>query len=303
MAEPAKGKSAASLDEGLVDFHSSQAKIVLAQYRNIEQLLGKTDDWLWPGTHCEVLIRDFIRRNVHASMRVDKGYVFGRTKRRGEDKHCPEIDILIHNADKSPPVFRLEDFVIVQASATLSMIQVKRTLNHVICRKGIKNVMEAKLHTIKMLCGNRPFVSMNDLGGHQIHSAVVSIEDKFGDDPRQFSETIKRLLSDGSRLYPPLPVRKRDPFGVSLLPDFVGSLSGHFAMRLLHCSEQSPVYLVMKSEQKGKNVALQALLLSLAKCFPMGRGRPVFQFPEMEQLGFAVEQRITILDDRVPTDE
>jgi hypothetical protein len=57
-----QGMSATSQDrfkQGLVDFYSSQAEVILAQYRNINQLLGETNDWTAPGTHCEVLIRDF----------------------------------------------------------------------------------------------------------------------------------------------------------------------------------------------------------------------------------------------------
>lgn len=62
--------------DGLFQFYSSQADLLLAQYENITQLLGPTTDWTHHGTHCETLLRDFLRRHLLKSMSVDKGYEY-----------------------------------------------------------------------------------------------------------------------------------------------------------------------------------------------------------------------------------
>jgi hypothetical protein len=84
-------------------------------------------------------------------MSVDKGFVFGRVQRGKKNIHGPEIDVLIHNSIDYRPVFRLEDFVIVQPEAVLGMIQVKRTLRtgkDASLAKGIRQVVDAKQHLL-----------------------------------------------------------------------------------------------------------------------------------------------------------
>ena len=77
------------LSEGLIRFYSSQAELLLAQYENISQLLGSTADRTHPGTLCEVLLREFLRRYLLHGMGVDKGFIFGRVERVGKESHGP----------------------------------------------------------------------------------------------------------------------------------------------------------------------------------------------------------------------
>ena len=97
-AEP---QSLTPLGQGLVDFYSSQADLMLAQYENINRLLGPTTDWTGPGTHCEALLRDLLRRFLLKDAAVDKGFIFGRCDHNGIERHSPEIDILIHDVKLS----------------------------------------------------------------------------------------------------------------------------------------------------------------------------------------------------------
>src|SRR5688572_3738026 len=92
------------LRQGLFEFCSSQAEVMLAQYRNINQLLGPTDDWTAPGTLCEVLIRDLIRRVLPSRYSVDKGFVFGRRMKGSDEVHSPEVDVLVHDTHEYAPV-------------------------------------------------------------------------------------------------------------------------------------------------------------------------------------------------------
>jgi hypothetical protein len=275
MATDSSDKSTPATEQ-LVDFYASQADVLLAQYKNINQLLGETSDWSHPGTHCEVLIRDFLRRNVPNYMRVDKGYVYGRTERNGETTHCPEIDILIHNIDKLPPVFRLDEFAIVQAAATLAMIQVKRTLDPSTCSKGIVNVVEAKVHFAKMLRETLDFVTLNDL--HPLFAAVISIDDKLGESTT-FKETVSNQLTDAAKRYPPFPLKRGHRVAVTMLPQFVGSLRGHFAI-VPYTRADEQKYDVYMSYHDDRNVALQALYGILSyHIFPFGP-KPRFDFPK-----------------------
>jgi hypothetical protein len=115
------------LPKGLMSFYSSQANVMLDQYENINHLLGVTTDWTHPGTHCEVLLRAYLRRNLLQWMSIDKGYIYGLAKCGDKTYHGPEIDLLVHNTKDYSPLFRLDDFVIVQPEAVLGIIQVKRT--------------------------------------------------------------------------------------------------------------------------------------------------------------------------------
>ncbi len=246
------------LDQGLLEFYSSQAQLMLVQYRNIERLLGPTTDYTAPGTHCEVLLREFLRGNLPSWINVDKGFVYGRTLHEGEDRHSPEIDLLLHDTLNFRPVFRLEDFVIVQPEAVLGIIQIKRDLVTNEFRSGVKNVVDAKRHILELYYakeGSR-VRGLDKL----IFSAVVG-----------FAETPKTT--------PPLKVRLEEVYkeqinlntpgkyseSIWVLPNFVGSLSGRCAVTTyatIHPTNQH--YSVLESESAGKNIALQALLFRLS---------------------------------------
>lgn len=181
--------------DGLFQFYSSQADLLLAQYENITQLLGPTTDWTHPGTHCEILLRDFLRRHLLKRMSVDKGYVYGRVEKDGKEYHGPEIDILIHNTDDFRPVFRLDDFVIVQPEAVLGMIQVKRTFRggkDGALAKGVRQIVDAKQHLLDVTVQEKIRDMTANYGGDDskvkkfpewgdmrpVFAAVVSFEDE-----------------------------------------------------------------------------------------------------------------------------
>lgn len=127
-----------NLGPGLLKYYSTQAELMLAQYENINRLLGPTDDWTHPGDFCEILFRDFLRKFLPPNLSADKGFFYGRATLEGEDTHCPEIDILIHDTQTYRPIFRMGDFVIVQPQAVRGMIQVKRTFSQTQVKKGVK---------------------------------------------------------------------------------------------------------------------------------------------------------------------
>jgi hypothetical protein len=66
--------------EGLMRFFSSQVEVMLAQYQNINDLLGKTTHHTHPGTHCEILLRKWLWSFLPPGWSADKGYIYGRVK-------------------------------------------------------------------------------------------------------------------------------------------------------------------------------------------------------------------------------
>jgi hypothetical protein len=243
--------------QGILDFFSSQTEVLLAQYKNINQLLGKTDHWTHPGILCEALLRDFLRRNLWAWMHVDKGFIFGRTERAGADQHSPEIDVLIHDSQEYRPIYRLDDFVIVQTEAPLGTIQVKRKLDSEECQKGIGNVVAAKCHTFHTLCEKHRYFVADQLP--PVFSAVVGFEHDMSTG-QQFATTVSRYLQDQANQARAIPWDQKKQGRVSMLPEFVGSLTGCFAVHIAgQSTPEKNRYLVFDSMQADKYWALQVV--------------------------------------------
>ncbi len=254
-----------TLADGLIGFYSSQAEMMLAQYKNINRLLGPTNDWTHPGSHCEILLRDFLRRNLLQWMSVDKGYIYGRTRDKDQTSHCPEIDILIHNTKDHTPIFKLDDFVIVEPESVLGIIQVKRSFNKVgetdPLDKGLKQVIGAKQFLLDLLIEKRPRntgpFSIVDLN-RSIFSAVVA-----------FDKASKVSLQDAiiarynaHRLecrYGESDVGKKA--SIAMLPTFVGSLSGDCAYARRNIIQQK--FCLYNAKSLKGNCSLQLLLLNL----------------------------------------
>jgi hypothetical protein len=281
------------LSDGLVRFYSSQAALLLAQYENINQLLGPTTDWTHPGTHCEVLLRDFLRRHLLSGMSVDKGFIYGRVERDGQERHGPEIDLLIHDTVDYRPVFRLEDFVIVQPEAVLGIIQVKRTLRPGIdgsLAEGLRQAVAAKQHLLDVTVQGRVAKMTAAYHGDStrvkkypefpdmrpVFSAVVSFEDETNRKPETYRQALLDAYRDNRRYVHPLG--KYDT-GVYVLPHFVGSLK-HLSLTSSGRNTKEQRYYAYESVYQGANVGLQLLLASMTEVlFDFRKERPPFAFP------------------------
>lgn len=224
---------------GLSEFFSAQADLMLAQYRNIDLLLGDTSDYTGPGTHCEVLLRDFLRNSLPSSVSVDKGFIHGRVERDGISAHCPELDILIHLTQNFPPLFRVDDFVIVHPVAVVGMIQVKRTLHTGNLGDAIGNVVTAKRHLIECSTAR---------DSRYAFAAVFGFDDRLvrqdGKVCETFANRLGDFVSDGDRDW--------------LLPDFVGSLNRQY---LVYDRREGGIfYDVFDSVEFDRCLALMGLL-------------------------------------------
>ena len=251
-------------DQGLIDYYASQAELMLVQYRNINQLLGLTNDWSHPGTHCEVLLRDMIRKSLPLNLSADKGYIYGREEGSTEPTHCPEIDILIHDHLNYRPIFRLEDLVIVEADAVRGIIQVKRTLDQNQLGKGLENTLKATSH-YKNHLKKRGVLRPN------FFSAIVG-----------FAEGIGVRKQDGkpSETYR-TEICRANPGRADAVwyPDFIGSLEG---LTLLNTSENlnGVGYQAIPSIHNNTNIALQVFLAQMSHKVLNSGTQPSFSFPE-----------------------
>jgi hypothetical protein len=238
---------------------------MLAQYKNINQLLGPTTDWSHPGSHCEALLRDFLRRNLLQWMSVDKGYIYGRVPEGATTAHCPEIDILIHNVKDYAPVFRLGDFVIVEPEAVLGIIQVKRAFKKVAdtdpLDKGLQQVIGAKQHLLDLLIQKRPknavAPNIGDLN-RSVFSAVVAF-DKTPD--VSLEEAILARFNEhlGKKRFGDTEMNHNA--SIAVLPTFVGSLSGVSASARRNYRQQT--YHLYDADAHQGNLNLQLLLYNL----------------------------------------
>lgn len=144
----ASAKLAALYDvrKGRFEVLASLGASMLLQYQNINMLLGPSSHYTAPGTLCEVLVRDLLRKSLPSQFSVDKGFVFGRELYEGKELAPVEIDVVVHDTYQYAPLYRLDDFVVVRPEAVKAVIQVKRTLSGPQLRKAIRNIVAAKLH-------------------------------------------------------------------------------------------------------------------------------------------------------------
>jgi hypothetical protein len=255
------------LAPGLNEFYSSQAELMLAQFRNIDRLLGRTHDWTHPGDYCEILFRDCLRKFVPPVYSVDKGFFYGRATLEGRDTHSPEIDILVHDTNQYQPLFRMGDFVIVRPQAVRAIIQVKRTLTKPKVRQAINNVVNAKQHLFNVLWDDRVrgWGVRSGAAGPQIFAAVVGFEDNVGNDPAFYHDYL--LASHKRCVQYDRPVDQ--PTSMNVLPAFVGSLRSYFLFMLGAGNYINPQYLWYESihDQSGTNVSVQAFINKFFQVF------------------------------------
>lgn len=260
------------LEQGIRNFYASQAKAILAQWTNVENLLGPTNDFTAPGTHCEVLLRDFLRRQLPSWVRVDKGFVYGRTKRwcmvkdensLSVEKECelhgPEIDLLIHDELMFRPVFRLEDFVIVQPEAVLGMIQVKRSFQANEFASAVANIVDGKRHLLE--CYFNANSSREHLPTADVFCAAVEFEAS-----NRHNDTFRKKLLDAYEWQTRFSDHDSQKIRAKTwtLPDFVGSIDGKYAMHAARKESTGEMtYQVLEGNRDSTNIALQELLIRL----------------------------------------
>lgn len=258
--------------KGFIDFFSTQTALLLAQYKNIEQLLGPPGaNWTWPGEHCEVLLRDAIQKVLPSSYRVGKGYIHGIATGPEAIERCPEIDILVYNHQLFAPIFSMGDFVIVYPESVVAAIQVKRTLDAATLVKAVENVVKAKRHVFNRCRLNGAMTA------EKMFSAVVGFEDSVSDPSLKF---ISKSFETAIR---PWITNYSD---ATTLPDFIGSMSTLF-LAFTGINSQQMGYQGFPSTQDNQHLALAMLLfLLMKKLQPFGLHMPGPLPEKMNMIGY-----------------
>jgi hypothetical protein len=269
-------------DEGLLHFYSSEGEALLAQYRRIDFLLGpQSHDHLHTGTLCEVLLRDYFRRVLLPWMGVDKGFIYGRSQDDRDAESSPEIDILIHDQREYRPIFRMDDFVIVQPESVLGIIQVKKRLNtdgRNPLREGIQNVMRGKEHVLQQLLRRHANSQLMERRCKRLIAAVIGFEG------RTTPGTYWRYLESEFAAHTAFTDRliHNVPGSIYTLPHFVGSLAGRFCLRSRFTANDA-TFRCFSSSFGGHNVAVQMLADICASLIwgnqPVQSDHPPFQYP------------------------
>jgi hypothetical protein len=257
---------------------------MLAQYENINRLLGPTANWTHPGDFCELLFRDFLRKFLPSNLSADKGFFYGRAVLGDEDTHCPEIDILIHDTEEYRPIFRMGDFVIVKPQAVRGIIQVKRTFSKGQVRKGVRNIVSAKQHLLNVLWRDSPRGWGTLALPPRVFTGVVGFEEQIGTDAK-FYRNLLLAWNIKQRAYDREQMERTSMY---VLPSFIGALTGTFLWLDGPCNYWNQRYYLYKSHHDKANICIQALL---AKIYNVLGGLPDETPP------FAFPPKIQPLDD------
>ncbi|MCL2183820.1 MAG: hypothetical protein FWB85_10170 [Chitinispirillia bacterium] len=81
-----------------------------------------TKHWLEDGRHKEIILRNTLIKHLPKTVSVGTGFVIG-----DNEKTSRQIDIIVY-LNSYPPVFSMEDFVIVVKESVVGIIEVKSTI-------------------------------------------------------------------------------------------------------------------------------------------------------------------------------
>jgi len=289
--------SSFDLAPGLIDFYSSQAELMLAQYENISRLLGPTTHGTPSGDLCENLLKGVLRRFLPSTWSVDKGYFYGRSQLEGKDTHCPEIDILVHDTHTFLPLSRTGDFVIVRPQSVRAMIQVKRTFSARQVEDGLRNVIQAKQQLVDVLLMEQRKDHPGWAGSNVLPSVFTGVVGFAGQVGRNLEFYRTSLL----KWHKKHRIHDRDKptqSSMYVLPSFIGSLNKFFLFLDGRGNTINQHYLAFDSEHNmervspkrstiggkphhvKKNICIQALLAKMYNVIGGEvSGMPPFAFP------------------------
>ncbi len=117
--------------------YSSELKSTMAR---LDDLIGE-HHWLSVGTYKEAIIRRLLANKLPRRYEVGTGFVITRGGIDVEAKKISrQLDVLVWDAWRVPPLFREGDFVIVSAEACVAAIEVKGNLDADALAEAIENL-------------------------------------------------------------------------------------------------------------------------------------------------------------------
>ena len=136
----------------LAEFHSQEAISMMAKYQHVEKLIGLNHHNPAAGYHCEILLKEYLRKNLPKKYSVDTGFIRCNPQPTVEDGGgnttdyiiaSPQIDILIHDNYEYTPIYKTGDCAIVEPESVAAIIEVKKNLTHAELRSALNNITES----------------------------------------------------------------------------------------------------------------------------------------------------------------
>ncbi len=250
--------------EDLIKFHSHEAQALLKKHQAIEELIGKNHHNPTVGYHCEVLLKEYLRKNLPNRYSIDTGFVKCSPLNNGLESiiATPQIDILVHDENEYAPIYRTGDYVIAEPEAVQAIIEVKKTLTTESLKCALDNISDSFLLTGK----DRIFTP------DRIFKAVVGFSTDIGKDGQALQEILTEFISDKKYL--------------RVLPDLIVVLD-EYIMQIVSIRDTTITYECKKFSAKttimGEEnyLSLQYLLFSLREkvLSECSKKYSVFAFP------------------------
>ncbi len=199
------------------DYWSYEMKSLLEKYKQFETLIpassGKGaahrgED----GRYIESILKETLKKFLPAGTEILTGFILragvesgmsGRARKRDEDVHSSQLDLIIYDAQNYPVYQRFEDTAVVLPEGVLGVISVKKTLRTGEINKELKALKRtAELCSLKGKKG--PFL------------ALVGMEDELG---KKYTTRANKIESNISGVF------CEKPICYEALPCFVGNLS------------------------------------------------------------------------------
>lgn len=87
----------------------------------------------------EVIIKDFIRKNIPSCFTVSSGIIYN-----GISNNCPQVDILIYEPKERPVIKEFDEFVIVHPESVVCCIEIKSKLDKTGFYKAIEDSIKIR---------------------------------------------------------------------------------------------------------------------------------------------------------------
>lgn len=96
------------------------------------------------GTHYEKILSDLVSEYLPSSVKVGTGFIYDSLR----ETVSPQIDLLCYNDQAFSPIYRRDDFVIVQPETVMAVCEIKKTLKCNDLRSWIKKTMGCNMGTM-----------------------------------------------------------------------------------------------------------------------------------------------------------
>src|SRR3989304_7115930 len=122
------------LRENLFDYYSSIADEFMSKYNRVKDIIG-VRHWPSVGYSREEILRSFLKEYLPRRFDISTGFVY-----RNSNEVSKQVDILIWDSHRFPPIYCQGDLVIVKPEAVVAAIEVKSTSGKKEITKALKNL-------------------------------------------------------------------------------------------------------------------------------------------------------------------